>query len=120
VNNIAGKGVAWRILLPLGSLRSLVGLLPLLAVAVLFTYHSDARMAWWLAIPLAACACNLLAAILTNGAFRRQLPLLVFHLALLVLILLLAAGRLTYLKGKAEVVEGGAFEGDLVEVETGP
>jgi hypothetical protein len=120
VNDISGKGLAWRILFPLGSLKLTLGILPLLGAGVLVTYQGDARMTWWLVIPLAACACNLLAAIVTNGAFRRQLPLLVFHLALLALILLLAAGRLTYLKGKAEVVEGGAFEGELADLEAGP
>ena len=92
----------------------------MLAAAVLLTYQSESRIAWWLAIPLAACVCNLLAAIVTNGAFRRQPPLLVFHVALLALTVLLAAGRLTYLKGKVEVVEGGAFEGELADVEAGP
>jgi len=120
VNDLSGRGLAWRILLLLGSLKLTLGLLPVLGAAVLLTYASELHIAWWLAIPLAACVCNLLAAIVTNGAFRRQPPLLVFHVALLALTVLLAAGRLTYLKGKVEVVEGGAFEGELADVEAGP
>ena len=120
MNAISGRGLTWSVLVSLGSLKLTLGLLPVLGAAVLVTYASESHIAWWLAIPLAVCACNLLAAIVTNGAFRRQLPLLVFHVALLALILLLAAGRLTYLKGKAEVVEGGVFEGDLADVDSGP
>lgn len=104
----------------MGSLKLTLVILALLGAGVAISYRSDTHMVWWLVVPLAACACNLLAAIATNGAFRSQLPLLVFHLALLALILLLAVGRLTYLKGKAEVVEGGVFDGELVDVEAGP
>ena len=73
----------------------------------------------WLAGPLLLLALNLIAAVATNGVFRRQMPLLVFHLALIVLVLLAAAGRLSYLKGNAEVTEGAAFEG-LKSIDAGP
>jgi cytochrome c biogenesis protein ResB len=109
-----------RILVASGSLKVTLTILPTLGIGVMLAYLGEAHLVWWLAIPLLACACNLLAAIVTNGAFRRQLPLLAFHVALLALILLLAAGRLTYLKGKAEVVEGGTFDGELADVEAGP
>jgi cytochrome c biogenesis protein len=73
----------------------------------------------WLAAPLLLLAINLMAAVATNGVFRRQLPLLMFHLALIVLVLLAAAGRLSYLDGNAEVTQGAALEG-LNNVKSGP
>ncbi|HEY6863324.1 MAG TPA: cytochrome c biogenesis protein ResB, partial [Burkholderiales bacterium] len=63
---------------------------------------------------------NLGAAVLTNAAFRRQAPLLVFHLALLAIVLLAAAGRLTYLKGRVELSTGETFAGELTQSERGP
>ena len=72
-----------------------------------------------LALPFALLALNLAAAVATNGVFRRQTPLLIFHVALLVIVLLAAVSRLTYLNGRAEVLEGEPFTGELVEVDAG-
>ena len=75
--------------------------------------------AWAIAAPLVVLAANLAAAILVNPVFRTQLPLLVFHLALLALVVLAAAGRLTYLKGRVELSTGEAFSGALAHEEAG-
>lgn len=91
-------------------------LLGLTSVAV---YQFDHSATPWLAGPMLLLALNLAAAVATNGAFRRQLPLLVFHLALISLALLAAASRLSYLKGSAEITEGSAFAG-LGQAESGP
>lgn len=103
----------------LASLRLTPFALLLLALASVAVYRFDHRAAPWLAAPLFLLGLNLAAALATNGAFRRRLPLLVFHLALAALVLLAAAGRLTYLNGRAEVTEGAAFAG-LDEVDAGP
>lgn len=76
--------------------------------------------AWAIAAPLLLLAANLGAAILVNPLFRTQLPLLVFHLALLALAGLAAAGRLTHLKGRVELSTGEAFAGVLAHEEGGP
>lgn len=108
-----------RLLLGLASLKlTLAGLL-LLGAATVLVYKLDHSAAPWLAAPLLLLACNLGAAIATNAAFRRQRPLLLFHLALLALVLLAAVGRLTYLKAIAEITEGAEFAG-LMQVEAGP
>jgi len=62
---------------------------------------------------------NLLAAMVTNKAFRRQMPLLVFHLALLAIIVLVAMGRLTYLRATTEVVTGGEHQA-MDRIRAGP
>jgi cytochrome c biogenesis protein len=98
-------------MLALASLKlTPVGLL-LLGAASIAVYQVGDSAAPWLAGPLLLLALNLIAAVATNAIFRRQMPLLMFHLALIALVLLAAAGRLTYLNGAASVTEGAAFSG---------
>lgn len=63
---------------------------------------------------------NLLAAIISNPAFRRQLPLLIFHIALAGVVLLAGVGQMSRLKATAEVTVGTAFEGEIERVVSGP
>jgi cytochrome c biogenesis protein len=112
-------GAPVRLLGALASLRfTLVGI-GLLAVASVAIYQSPQAASAWLAAPLLLLAVNLMAAVATNAVFRRQVPLLVFHLSLITLALLAALGRLTYLKGAAEVTEGTPFAGPS-QREAGP
>lgn len=108
-----------RLVQALASLKlTLVGLI-LLGLASIAVYKLEHNAASWLAAPLLLLGLNLMAAVATNGVFRKNAPLLVFHLALIGIVLLAAAGRLTYLKGGAEVTEGAAFSG-LKQSEAGP
>jgi len=108
-----------RLLRAAASLKlTLLGLL-LLGITTVLVYTRQESATPWLAGPLLLLALNLVAAVASNKVFRRQLPLLVFHLALIVLVLLAAIGRLTYLKGQAELTEGAAFQGLTVR-EAGP
>lgn len=105
--------------LALASLKlTLVGLV-LLGAASVAVYKLEHNATPWLAAPLLLLGLNLMAAVATNGVFRRNTALLIFHLALITIVLLAAAGRLTYLKGGAEVTEGEAFAG-LKHSEAGP
>jgi len=108
-----------RLLLALASLKFTPVGLVLLGAASVAVYKFDDSAAPWLSGPLFLLAVNLIAAVATNGVFRKQMPLLVFHLALIVLVLLAAAGRLMYLKGTVEVTEGGEFQG-LKQRDAGP
>ena len=110
----------WKGIARLASLRLTLVILLLLGCGVLWSYHSPVRTTWGLALPLFLSAVNLLAAILTRPVFRRQSGLLVFHLALLAIILLAAVGRLSYLKGQLELAEGERFSGNLAVYEQGP
>ena len=101
------------------SLKLTLAALVLLAVfAVAFIWRDDVPGSV-LAAPLGVLATNLLAAILSNHAFRRQGALLVFHVALLALVLLVAASRLTYLKGSLELADGTEFTGTLLDADAG-
>ncbi|MFL6565503.1 MAG: cytochrome c biogenesis protein ResB [Burkholderiales bacterium] len=104
----------------LASLKLTAAALALLAAGVLWAYFERVQSVPALVAPMALLAVNLGCAILVNPKFRAQLPLLVFHVALLVLVLLAAAGRLTYLNGRLELSTGEAFTGELLDAEQGP
>ena len=104
----------------LASLKLTLLILGLLGVDVLLTYRAEVRSDWPLALPLGLLAVNLLGAVATNPVFRRQTALLAFHFALIAIVLLVAAGRLTYLKGQLELSTGETFEGELTQSERGP
>lgn len=70
--------------------------------------------------PLALFSVNLVAAIATRPVFRRDGPLLLFHVALLALVALFAVGRLTYLDAAVGLTRGASFDGHLVRDERGP
>jgi hypothetical protein len=98
-----------------GSLRHTLALVLLLAAVVLV---SPTR--WPLALVIGALGINLVAALVVHPALRRQLPLLVAHLALLVLVVLVAVGRLTALDGRFELTQGVPFDGSLLDRAAGP
>jgi len=70
--------------------------------------------------PLALLMLNLLAAVATNRVFRANLPLMVFHSALLAIVVLAAVGRLTHFKGQVELAEGEVFAGEVAATDAGP
>jgi cytochrome c biogenesis protein len=104
----------------LASLKLTAVSLLLLGAGVTGSYVATAPSAWSIALPMALLAANLGGAVARNPVFRRQAALLVFHLALLALALLAAAGQLTKLTGRVELTEGEAFAGELLELERGP
>lgn len=113
-------GVAANALRRLASTRLTLLVIALLALGVMLYDPSAGRGAWLLVAPLTLAALNLLGAILSNGVLRRNAALLMFHFALLAIVVLVAAGRLTYLKGQLELAEGETFSGQLTKMESGP
>lgn len=93
----------------LASLRlTLAGLAALIVNSFAVSQWPDAAIPW-LVLPLAVLALNLLAALLVRHAFRQQAALLLFHVGLLGVLLLVAAGVLMRFDGSVEVVEGTAY-----------
>ena len=88
---------------------TLIGIVGVIAMAFIPNRISGFDTAW-VALPLAVLSANLLAAILVNRSFRRQAPLLVFHICLLAVVLLLGAGVLMHMDGRIEIVEGEYFD----------
>ncbi len=93
-----------------GSLKLTLVILVALAIGIIVAYHSETRTTWTLVVPLTLAALNLMAAVATNAVFRRQSALLVFHLALIAILLLVAAGRLSYFKGQIEFNARGGIQ----------
>ena len=99
---------------------TLAGML-VLAAGVLVSYRDEGASVLWLAAPLLLLALNLLCALACNPRFRRQGGLIVFHLCLLGVMVLGAAGRLASFKGRVEISEGQWFDPASVEmVQRGP
>jgi cytochrome c biogenesis protein ResB len=97
-----------------GSLRSTLVLLALLGVAAL------ARPTWGaLGLVIAALSLNLLAALVVHPLLRRRLPLLVFHLALLALVVIVGIGKLTKFDARFELLQGVPFDGQWLNHEAG-
>jgi cytochrome c biogenesis protein len=72
-----------------------------------------------LTLVFAGLALNLVAALFQTPALTRRLPLLLFHLALLMLVALVGVGRLTALDGRFELTEGVVYEGQLIDARAG-
>jgi hypothetical protein len=102
-----------------GSLRTTLVCMGLLGAAAFATQAGGGIGALALGAALALLAVNLIAALVVHPAFRRQLPLLLFHLALLALVVLAGLGRLTSLDGRFELTQGVPFDGRLIESSAG-
>lgn len=101
-----------------GSLRNVLVVLALLFGVVLGTPEGWLR--WPLTAVFALLSLQLLAALVVHPAFRRKLPLLVAHLALLALVVLAGLGRLLALDGRFELTQGVPFDGRLLDQRAGP
>jgi cytochrome c biogenesis protein len=71
-------------------------------------------------VPFGLLTLNLGAAIVVHARFRADTWLLVFHLALLCLVVLFVVARLTYFEGQGVVTRGTWFDGRMERVAAGP
>lgn len=97
----------------LGSLKLTLALLLLFTFCIATYYFLEQSYNSLIATPLFLLSLNLLSAIIIKPIFRSQISLLLFHLALLGLLILIAASRLSYFKGSAEITNGEAFSGAI-------
>ncbi|MGE4088402.1 MAG: cytochrome c biogenesis protein ResB [Immundisolibacter sp.] len=102
-----------------GSLRATLAWFALLGAVVLAGRVIGAGWAVMLGFAFAGLGINLLAALVVHPALRRQLPLLIVHLALLALVLLAGLGRLVSLEGRFELTQGVPFDGTLLDARRG-
>lgn len=86
-----------------------------LATGVLLSYDNPRAPQWYLIVPLGWLAVNLLSAMASNAKLRRG-GLLLFHVALLAIISLVAIGRLTHLDGQVEISESSTFSAAEVHI----
>lgn len=109
VMSASARSLRW-----LASMRLTQVLLGMLALATLLSYLARGIDSVTLGVPLALLVANLVAAVITNAAFRRQPALLMFHLALVAVVALLGLGQLTSVNGRFELTEGVAYDGTLL------
>lgn len=109
-----------RALAALASLKLTLGALGALGAALVLVNFASLPATWLIAAPCLLLFANLVAAVAAHPAFRRRTALLVFHVALAAVLLLAAAGRLTYLKGELELSTGESFHGVLTRADAGP
>lgn len=104
----------------LASLKLTLALLALAAAVLLWGRLIDADLTRLLVVPFGGLALNLLAAVAVHRRLRQQRGLLVFHLALAVLALVAALGRLMAFDGMVEVAEGTVFDPAAVVAKRAP
>lgn len=107
----------------LDALASAKWMLAFFVFAAISAVVSMERPEWitpvWM-VPLSIFCLSLVAAMAVNPRLRNDLPLLGLHLGLLVLIVLFATARLTYLDGHVALERGQSFSGKLDIVDHGP
>lgn len=102
------------VLKTLASLRlTMAGLAALIINSVAISQWPEASLPW-VVLPLSVLAVNLFAALIVRHAFRQQAALLLFHVGLLAVLMLIAAGVLLRFDGSVELVEGEAFDAGSV------
>lgn len=106
-----------QLLKKLASLRLSLAGMAALAVVAIAAAGRDGIDTGYAAIPIGLLVVNLLAALATNRSFRTQTGLLVFHVGLLLVFLLAGLTVLSRFDGHVEVVQGGEFAAETVEIE---
>jgi hypothetical protein len=99
----------------LSSPRLTLGGFALLAIGTIGTYDRPEAPAAAIVLPLALLALNLAAALASRPVLRRG-GLGVFHVALLALLLLIGAGRMTHFDGRVEVAEDALLDPAQMEI----
>lgn len=109
-----------RVLLTLASSWVAALCFVLLAAGALGVSEADGDATWLMLGPLLLLALSLGAAIATKARLRSDVFLLVFHLALLVLVLLFGLARMTYFEATTSLTAGRHFANELENVVRGP
>ena len=101
--------------------RSTLLLLVLLALAITGYYQvSLPQRIWIIALPTGLLILNFLLALVTRDILKNNWPLMVFHFALIALVMLAFAGRMSFFKATLELAENEEFAGQLENVQQGP
>jgi len=96
-------------------------LLVVLAITTTVYYQiSLPQRIWLIAVPSLLLVLNFLLALATRDILKNNWALIVFHFALIALVLLAFAGRMSFFKGTVELAESEEFAGQLENVQQGP
>ena len=101
--------------------RSTLVLLVVLALSITVYYQvSLSQRIWIIALPTGLLILNFLLALATRGILKNNWPLMVFHFAMIALVLLAFAGRMSFFKATLELAENEEFSGQLENIQQGP
>lgn len=90
-----------------------------LSIIVYYQVALEGRI-WLIAIPSVMLIINFLLALASRGILKNNWPLMVFHFALITLVLLIFAGQLSFFRGTLELAEDEEFFGQLENIKQGP
>ena len=104
----------------LASSRSTLVLLVYLALSIIVFYQLPVEGRYWLLIPpVVLLMINFIAAGAVRGVMTSNLPLMLFHFALIILVVLSMLGQMSYLKATLELATNEEFAGQLENVRKG-
>jgi len=111
----------------MASNRSTLLLLVVLALAITVYYQITlAQRIWIIALPTGLLILNFVLALATRDILKNNWPLMIFHFALIALVLLVFAGRMSFFSATLELAENEEFfgqekfSGQLENVRQGP
>lgn len=100
--------------------RSTLVLLVVLALAITVYYQvSIPQRLWIISVPTGLLILNFLLALATRDILKDNWPLMIFHFAMIVLVLLAFAGRMSFFNATVELAENEEFAGQLENVMQG-
>ncbi len=101
--------------------RTTLMLLVVLAITTTIYYQiSLPQRIWLIAVPSLLLVLNFLLALATRDILKNNWPLMIFHFALIALVLLAFAGRMSFFKGTVELAESEEFAGQVENIQQGP
>ena len=104
-----------------GSNQATLVLLILLGFAITAYYQmAAAERIWLVAIPALLLILNFLLALVTRSILKNNWPLMLFHFALIALVVLALIGRMSYFKATLELAQNETFAGQLENRQHGP
>jgi len=105
----------------LASNRTTLILLVVLSIAVTIYYQISLQQRLWIiAVPSFLLILNFFLAMATRNILKNSWPLMIFHFALIALVILAFVGRMSFFHGTLELAENEEFSGQLENIEQGP
>ena len=96
---------------------TLLSLLVLATGIVIYYRFAPSGKLWFIVIPSLLLMVNFLSAIITRGILKNNWPLMVFHFALIMLVMLVFLGQISFFQGTVELGENEVFGGDQRQID---
>lgn len=101
--------------------RTTLILLVVLSIAITIYYQISLQQRLWIiAVPSFLLMLNFFLALATRDILKNSWPLMIFHFALIALVILVFAGKLSFFNGTLELAENEEFTGQMENIAQGP